>query len=119
MAPQNPNLRSEGEKCTHCKKLGHNHEKCWFKHSHLRPNRRASEKGGDRDGNNRGGGFLQTASLAGSSGSGGQDQMQQLFQQFSMWYAKKNMDGIALNSIKSNLINQIILDSTVLVIICL
>ncbi|XP_078153946.1 uncharacterized protein LOC144549064 [Carex rostrata] len=86
MAPQNTNLRLEGEKCSYCKKLGHNREKCWFKHSHLRPNRRASEKGGDRDGNNRGTG----ASLAGPSGSGRQDQMQQLFQQFSMWY--ENMD---------------------------
>jgi hypothetical protein len=46
-----------------------------------------------------------------SVGSKGSDTVQTMFHQFSLWYFKKNYDGISLNSFHSNLNNQIILYS--------
>jgi hypothetical protein len=46
----------------------------------------------------------------GSTRSAGSDPVQQMFHEFSLWYSKKNYDGISLNSF-SNLNNQIVLDS--------
>jgi gag-polypeptide of LTR copia-type len=54
---------------------------------------------------------LEIPQPSGSSGSTCEDPMQTMFKQFSMWYSRQNSDGISLNSIKSNLHEQIILDS--------
>ncbi|XP_078165558.1 uncharacterized protein LOC144560267, partial [Carex rostrata] len=55
--PQNPTSQnnkdqsSSSERCECCKKTGHNKERCWFLHPHLRPKK--WKRGGDRDGEKR------------------------------------------------------------------
>jgi gag-polypeptide of LTR copia-type len=127
-------------KCAHCKQLGHKQEMCWFLHPELRPGGWIDKGDGGRKGEKdvwrgkRGDSFAKreesrifstekifdpvlnkmdrpiSAPRDGSTGSAGSDPVQQMFQEFSMWYSKKNCDGISLNSF-SDLNNQIVLDS--------
>jgi hypothetical protein len=126
-------------KCAHCKQLGHKQETCWFLHPELRPagwidkgdRGRKKEKDlwrgkrGDTLSKREEPRIFSTKMILDSAqtemdrpisvpkdGSAGQDPVQQIFHKFSLWYWKKNYDGISLNSF-SNLNNQIILDSGV------
>ncbi|XP_078154186.1 uncharacterized protein LOC144549353 [Carex rostrata] len=112
----------KGDRCSHCKKEGHQAEKCYFLHPHLRPKWWDSKRGGGdvkmadwnegkkrkKGAESRGGYSAQTepnrpikmigssepgSNPDGAGGSSGSDPMQQFFEQFSVWFSKKNSNN--------------------------